>query len=231
MVCNGNAELSGHNHGGSHVKKHAVLNHTGEPQDRIASGLQIAHVFLEIQIDDVIAIISNERVNSQQKGTISTGMASPLPPKCPTSFDSSTITTNFLDAASTIFSRSSDPPRPFTRFMCGSTSSAPSMARSRIGCAFKSDKGIPSATACAFPNRKSSAIRSTACLAVDPVPNPTTIPDSTYSTALYAASFFNSSWLSKTGEICGAGGSIVFRFSEAAKWRYATAIARRRNQM
>uniref|UniRef100_A0A2P2QZY0 Uncharacterized protein n=1 Tax=Rhizophora mucronata TaxID=61149 RepID=A0A2P2QZY0_RHIMU len=35
-----------------------------------------------------------------------------------------------------------------------------------------------------FPCRSRSAIRSTACLAVEPVPRPTTMPDSTNSTAL-----------------------------------------------
>ncbi|KAJ0545352.1 hypothetical protein HanIR_Chr08g0348941 [Helianthus annuus] len=39
----------------------------------------------------------------------------------------------------------------------------------------------------------SSPILSTACFAVDPVPNPITIPDLINSTALYAAIFFNSS--------------------------------------
>lgn len=55
-----------------------------------------------------------------------------------------------------------------------------------------------------LPWRKRSPIRATAWQAVDPVPRPRTIPDLTNSTALYAAIFFNSSWVRITGD--GEGG-------------------------
>ena len=51
--------------------------------------------------------------------------------------------TNLSETSSTIFSRSRAPPRPFTRFSSGSTSSAPSMARSRRGTVSKVARGMP----------------------------------------------------------------------------------------
>eukprot|EP01018_Ginkgo_biloba_P013124 Gb_35013 [translate_table: standard] len=137
-------------------------------------------------------------------------MARPLPPSPSTSFDSSTTTTNLEEAASTIFSRSKAPPRPLTRLSSGSTSSAPSMARSIFGLSSRTDKGMPNEAACSavrlevgmptislsFPVLSNSPILATTNAAVEPVPRPNTMPLSTYSTALSAASFFRSSWVS-----------------------------------
>src|SRR3972149_4404316 len=68
----------------------------------------------------------------QPKGWTSTGIGAFVPSRG-TSFDSSTITTNFRDAAATIFSRNRAPPRPLMRLSFGSTSSAPSTHRSSRG--------------------------------------------------------------------------------------------------
>jgi len=125
-------------------------------------------------------------------------MANPLPPKYFTSFDSSTITINVLHTLTTIFSLWREPPRPFTRLRKGSTSSAPSMARSTTGCESRLDRGMPRESVClwvilevgiptmslSFPWRRSLPMRSTMCLAIELVPRSKTMPDLTYSTAL-----------------------------------------------
>src|SRR5213594_1805039 len=140
----------------------------------------------------------------QPNGWTSTGNGV-LVPRRRTSFASSTITTNFFDAAATIFSRNRAPPIPLIRSSLGSTSSAPSTVRSSqklsssevngiprrfassavssdVGTPFKS---IPSATRRATPARK--------CRAVDPVPRPRTMPGFTYASAASAAFLFSSS--------------------------------------
>ncbi|KAJ0867221.1 hypothetical protein HanRHA438_Chr12g0560661 [Helianthus annuus] len=55
-------------------------------------------------------------------------------------------------------------------------------------------------------------ILSIACLAVEPVPRPRTMPDSTNSTALYAAIFLSWSWvrMSWGGEDIGEVGLVLF---------------------
>ncbi|KHG08708.1 Lipoprotein signal peptidase [Gossypium arboreum] len=112
------------------------------------------------------------------------------------------------EAASTIFSRKSAPPRPLTKLRLGSTSSAPSIARSIRGCKSRVDKGMLSDAACScvlfevgiptmlesWPVERSWPILSTTKAAVDPVPRPRIMPDLTDSTALSAASFLRSSW-------------------------------------
>ena len=111
-------------HGGPHV----LLHNTREPQNLITHSLQIPDILTEIQVHNIIPVIrhrgftvftaSPKLLNTaqvfklsmqplcvvvfQQKGTISTSMASPLPPRCLTSFDSSTATTNFQQKLSTI---------------------------------------------------------------------------------------------------------------------------------
>src|SRR5881296_1238361 len=140
----------------------------------------------------------------QPNGWPSTGNGV-LVPRRRTSFASSTITTNFFDAAATIFSRNRAPPIPLIRSSFGSTSSAPSTVRSSqklsssevngipncfassavssdVGTPFKS---IPLATRRPTPARK--------CRAVDPVPRPRTIPGFTYTRAASAAFRFSSS--------------------------------------
>src|SRR3989454_7210199 len=140
----------------------------------------------------------------QPNGWTSTGNGV-FVPRRRTSFESSTITTNFFDAAATIFSRNRAPPIPLIRSSFGSTSSAPSTVRSSqklsssevngiprrfassavssdVGTPFKS---IPSATRRATPARK--------CRAVDPVPRPRTMPGFTYASAASAAFLFSSS--------------------------------------
>src|SRR6058998_1430893 len=140
----------------------------------------------------------------QPNGWTSTGNGV-FVPRRRTSFASSTITTNFFDAAATIFSRNRAPPIPLIRSSFGSTSSAPSTVRSSqklssrevsgiprpfassavardVGTPFRS---IPLATRRATPARK--------CRAVDPVPRPRTMPGFTYARAASAAFRFNSS--------------------------------------
>jgi hypothetical protein len=92
-----------------------------------------------------------------QNCTISTGMASLLPPRPSTSLVSSTMHTNFLDAISTIFSRSSAPPRPFTTSSLGSTSSAPSIATSMAGCSSSVARGMPRDLACSSSSSRDSS--------------------------------------------------------------------------
>src|SRR6266581_4014596 len=101
-----------------------------------------------------------------------------------TSFDSSTITTNFFDAAATIFSRNNAPPRPLIRSSLGSTSSAPSTHRSSRGNSSSEVSGMPrpfDASAVAkevgtpfrsAPSRTRREIPQRKCCAVDPVPRP-----------------------------------------------------------
>src|SRR5207245_1155403 len=140
----------------------------------------------------------------QPNGWTSTGNGV-LVPRRRTSFASSTITTNFFDAAATIFSRNKAPPIPLIRSSFGSTSSAPSTVRSSqklsssevngipncfASSAVSSDVGtpfssIPLATRRPTPARK--------CRAVDPVPRPRTIPGFTYTRAASAAFRFSSS--------------------------------------
>ncbi|BAT87977.1 hypothetical protein VIGAN_05140200 [Vigna angularis var. angularis] len=136
-------------------------------------------------------------------------MARPLPPRPSTSFVSSTTTMNLSEAASTIFSRRRAPPRPLTRLRSGSTSSAPSMARSRRGLSSRTERGMPRERACSSvrlevgmptmfvssPEARSSPSLATTKAAVDPVPRPRTMPLLTASTALSAASLLRSSWV------------------------------------
>ena len=100
---------------------------------------------------------------------------------------------NFLAHTSTIFSRSSAPPPPFTRLRSGSTSSAPSIATSSSEYESSVASGMPRPSACfcvatdvgiatmslSAPDLSSSPTRSTAKYAVEPVPRPTTMPDFT----------------------------------------------------
>src|SRR2546425_5833355 len=140
----------------------------------------------------------------QPNGWTSTGNGI-FVPRRRTSFESSTITTNFFDAAATIFSRNKAPPIPLIRSSFGSTSSAPSTVKSSqklsssevngiprrfassavasdVGTPFKS---IPFATRRATPARK--------YLVVDPVPRPRIMPGLTYASAASAAFRFSSS--------------------------------------
>src|SRR5947209_12625584 len=140
----------------------------------------------------------------QPNGWTSTGQGV-LVPRRRTSLESSMMTTNFFDAAATIFSRNKAPPIPLIRSSFGSTSSAPSTVRSSqklsssevngipncfASSAVSSDVGtpfssIPLATRRPTPARK--------CRAVDPVPRPRTIPGFTYARAASAAFRFSSS--------------------------------------
>src|SRR5438445_5110997 len=140
----------------------------------------------------------------QPNGWTSTGTGA-FDPRRDTSLDSSTITTNFLDAAATIFSRSSAPPNPLMRSSFGSTSSAPSTQRSG-GVRSSSDvSGIPSSFATSavakdvgtplrsMPLWTSRATPSRKCRAVEPVPRPRTMPGFTKASAASAAFRFWSS--------------------------------------
>lgn len=61
------------------------------------------------------------------------------------------------------------------------------------------------------PDARSSPILDTTKAAVEPVPSPRTIPELTYSTALSAASFLRSSWVSGwTGD--GAEKALMERY-------------------
>ena len=105
------------------------------------------------------------------------------------------MTMNLSATISTIFSRSSAPPPPLTRFRSGSTSSAPSMATSSRENSSSVVSGMPSDSACSFvrtdvgtammsvrlPSASFWPRRSTAKAAVDPVPRPTFMPLVTYS--------------------------------------------------
>src|SRR5439155_1131213 len=64
-------------------------------------------------------------------------------PRRDTSLDSSTMTTTCCAAAATIFSRNSAPPRPLIKSSFGSTSSAPSTARSTDGRSSNEVRGTP----------------------------------------------------------------------------------------
>src|SRR2546429_2723190 len=78
----------------------------------------------------------------QPNGWTSTGNGV-FVPRRRTSFASSTITTNFFDAAATIFSRNRAPPIPLIRSSFGSTSSAPSTVRSSQKLSSSEVNGIP----------------------------------------------------------------------------------------
>src|SRR6266568_2828365 len=146
--------------------------------------------------------ISRSAEARHRKGSTSTG-STPTPSRL-TSFDSSTTTTKRLEAPATSFSLNSAPPRPLIKFSAGSTSSAPSTARSiwpsssvTIGMpspaassAVSRDDGtprtfIPSATRRPRPSVKNRA--------VVPLPRPTSIPSWTSSRAFSAAACFRSS--------------------------------------
>nr|CAD1838405.1 unnamed protein product [Ananas comosus var. bracteatus] len=115
------------------------------------------------------------------------------------------------------------------------------MERSTRGWESRSERGIPTAAAWAAvlsevgmpttsrsaPRRRSSPSRSSACAAVEPVPSPTTIPDSTCSTARCAAIRFCSSWLSPVprpapspapAPASGCGGDVVGGFWAKRRW-------------
>src|SRR5438309_9345747 len=140
----------------------------------------------------------------QPNGWTSTGNGV-FVPRRRTSFASSTITTNFFDAAATIFSRNKAPPIPLIRSSFGSTSSAPSTVRSSQKLSSREVNGIPNRFASSavasdvgtpfrsipFATRRPTPARK--CRAVDPVPRPRTMPGFTYARAASAASRFSSS--------------------------------------
>src|SRR6266571_2796988 len=140
----------------------------------------------------------------QPNGWTSTGTGAFVPSRG-TSFDASTITMNRFDAAATIFSRNSAPPRPLIRSSFGSTSSAPSTHRSTEGRSSSEVSGIPSSFAASAvanevgtplrstPSRTSRATPSRKNRAVEPVPSPRTMPGLTYASAASAAFRFNAS--------------------------------------
>src|SRR5690348_16392972 len=149
-------------------------------------------------------------VDRHRNGSTSTGMTPT--PSAFTSFDSSTTTTKRLAAAATSFSRNSAPPRPLMRLSAGSTSSAPSTARS-ICPTSSVTIGIPSDAASSavardvgtprsfMPSATSEPTPSVKNRAVEPVPRPTSIPSWTSSTALAAAARFRSSINSVTDRL------------------------------
>src|SRR5580704_4804075 len=115
-------------------------------------------------------------------------------------------------AAATIFSRNKAPPNPLIRLSeRRSTSSAPSIVKSMRWCSAKLASDMPRLRACVavrsevgiptilspFATRAPSP--STTKKAVEPVPRPTTMPSSTYSTARYAASCLSLSRLTGIG--------------------------------
>src|SRR6266849_1738632 len=140
----------------------------------------------------------------QPNGWTSTG-SGVFVPRRRTSFESSTITTNFFEAAATIFSRNKAPPIPLIRSSFGSTSSAPSTVRSSQKLSSSEVNGIPSRFASSavasdvgtpfksipFATRRPTPARK--CRAVDPVPRPRTMPGFTYARAASAAFRFSSS--------------------------------------
>src|SRR5437667_2079172 len=140
----------------------------------------------------------------QPNGWTSTGNGV-LVPRRRTSFASSTITTNFFDAAATIFSRNRAPPIPLIRSNLGSTSSAPSTVKSSQKLSSREVSGMPRAFASSavardvgtpftsMPPATRRATPARKCFAVDPVPRPRTIPGFTYARAASAAFRFNSS--------------------------------------
>src|SRR3989442_428015 len=140
----------------------------------------------------------------QPNGWTSTGRGV-FVPRRRTSFESSTITTNLFDAAATIFSRNSAPPRPLIRSSFGSTSSAPSTHKSTEDRSSREVSGIPSSFAASAvakdvgtplrstPSRTSRATPSRKNRAVEPVPSPRTMPGLTYAKAASAAFRFNAS--------------------------------------
>src|SRR5256886_9052039 len=79
----------------------------------------------------------------QPNGWTSTGKGV-FVPRRRTSLESSMMTTNFFDAAATIFSRNRAPPIPLIRSSFGSTSSAPSTVRSSQKLSSREVSGIPS---------------------------------------------------------------------------------------
>jgi len=91
----------------------------------------------------------------------------PMPSRS-TSFDSSAMTMKRAACCSTIFSRSSAPPRPLIRRSCGSISSAPSIARSSgarsasIASGMSSDRADPRSAAtymCSAPRAPAATRR------------------------------------------------------------------------
>src|SRR5881397_2414628 len=140
----------------------------------------------------------------QPNGWTSTGNGV-FVPRRRTSLESSMITTNFFDAAATIFSRNRAPPIPLIRSSFGSTSSAPSTVRSSQKLSSREVNGIPSRFASSavardvgtplrsMPLATRRATPARKCRAVDPVPRPRIIPGLTYARAASAASRFNSS--------------------------------------
>src|SRR5712692_757148 len=123
----------------------------------------------------------------QPNGWTSTGRGV-FVPRRRTSFESSTISTNFLDAAATIFSRNRAPPIPLIKSSLGSTSSAPSTVKSSQKLSSREVSGIPSRFASSavardvgtplmsIPLVTRRATPARKCRAVDPVPRPRTIP-------------------------------------------------------
>ena len=142
-------------------------------------------------------------VAASPNGITSTG--SGKRPRTSTHLVSSAITIMRSDAAATIFSRNSAPPPPLIRLSAGSTSSAPSIVRSRWSISSSVVSGIPHASAWArvasdvgtpmtfMPARTFSPSRSTKCFAVEPVPSPSFMPSRTSSSARAAAWRFNAS--------------------------------------
>src|SRR2546427_8128154 len=140
----------------------------------------------------------------QPNGWASTGNGV-FVPRRRTSLESSTMITNFFDAAATIFSRNRAPPIPLIRSSFGSTSSAPSTVRSSQKLSSNEVNGIPSRFASSavakdvgtplrsMPLATRRATPARKCRAVDPVPRPRIIPGLTYARAASAASRFNSS--------------------------------------
>src|SRR5216117_2959011 len=162
----------------------------------------------------------------QPNGWTSTGNGV-LVPRRRTSFASSTITTNFFDAAATIFSRNRAPPIPLIRSSLGSTSSAPSTVKSSQKLSSREVSGIPRAFASSavardvgtpftsMPPATRRATPARKCFAVDPVPRPRTIPGFTYARAASAAFRFNSS----REAISKSSGAIPRRVSRAPRSR------------
>src|SRR3989304_5111737 len=64
-----------------------------------------------------------------------------------------------IAAAATIFSRNKAPPIPLIRFSAGSTSSAPSIARSSSGCSSRDVRGIPRSFAASAVAREAGTPR------------------------------------------------------------------------
>src|SRR6266550_3457589 len=181
--------------------------------------------------------IKRSAVVRHRNGSTSTG--SVPSPSCLTIFDSSTMTMNRLAADATSFSRDSAPPRPLIRFSAGSTSSAPSTARSicptssvTIGipcCAASSAVSrevgtprtfIPSATSRPKPSVKYRAVL--------PLPRPTSMPSWTSSSALYAAACFSSSVKSFADRLDARGDAALVAVDRVARDQYRR--ARRHDQ-